>query len=447
MRIKISYRWIIAIALFVAYSIQFLDRVKTNLLNPLIAHDLGLSMADIGTGTFLMLIFYGPSQYISGVLTDKYGAKKMLIFSVISWSVITWWMGFLHTRYEYFFRMALFGMLIGTEYVPSARILMRWFNKEGRAQAQALLSWAWILTPAWASILATQMAAHTGSWRTVFFITGGLGIFPLLLIVFVVFDRPEQYRGITREELRYSYKEEIEAGILKDDNFKDVQSQILKVKNFSFLDLFKSRAYIAVVLVDVVMQVTYWGASIWIPLYLADKFGFKLQTMGYWSALYFVAGAVGSFVSSYLSDKVFRGNRRIMIATCFAGLIPFVLGIATMHAGNPGLLAVVLCGMGFFANMAWGPFLTVPAEIFTPEVYGKAMGFVNGVGYVVAAFSSKIFASLIVTTSGGKDYTQGWIFLACCIVLGIVASWFIQTEPRSAANNKAASASESVAVQ
>jgi len=67
MRLKISYRWIIAIALFVAYSIQFLDRVKTNLLNPLIAGDLGLSMADIGTGTFLMLIFYGPSQYISGV--------------------------------------------------------------------------------------------------------------------------------------------------------------------------------------------------------------------------------------------------------------------------------------------------------------------------------------------------------------------------------------------
>jgi len=445
MRMKLSYRWIVAIALFVAYSIQFLDRVKTNLLNPLIAGDLGLSMGDIGTGTFLMLIFYGPSQYISGVLTDKYGAKKMLIFSVISWSFMTFWMGFLHTRYEYFIRMALFGLLIGTEYVPSARILMRWFNKEGRAQAQALLSWAWILTPAWASILATQMAAHTGSWRMVFFITGALGVLPLLLIVLVVFDRPEQYRGITQEELQYSYKDEIDAGILKGDNFKDVQSQILKHRNFSFLDLFKSKAYIAVVLVDVVMQVTYWGASIWIPLYLADKFGFKLQAMGYWSALYFVAGAIGSFVSSYLSDKVFHGNRRIMIATCFAGLFPFVVMIATMQTGNQILLAVVLCGMGFFANMAWGPFLTVPAEIFTPEVYGKAMGFVNGVGYVVAAFSSKIFASLIVTGAGGRDYTQGWIFLAACILLGIAASWFIQVKPQGSASGEAISTKESIA--
>lgn len=97
--------------------------------------------------------------------------------------------------------------------------------------------------------------------------------------------------------------------------------------------------------------------------------------------------------------------------------------------------------------MAWGPFLTVPAEIFTPEVYGKAMGFVNGVGYVVAAFSAKIFASLIVTTSSGKDYTQGWIFLAGCIVLGIVASWFIHTEPRSDTDNEAGSATEPAAIQ
>ena len=44
---KYGYRWVIAITLFIAYSIQYLDRVKTNVLNPLIAHDLGLTTADI----------------------------------------------------------------------------------------------------------------------------------------------------------------------------------------------------------------------------------------------------------------------------------------------------------------------------------------------------------------------------------------------------------------
>ena len=167
---KIPYRWVIAVTLFFCYSIQYLDRVKTAVLNPMIMKDIGLTVSGVGTGAMLMMIFYAPAQYISGYLTDKYGAKKVLIFSVIAWSVMTAWMGLIRTPMEYYYRMALFGLLVGTEYVPSARVLMRWFNKGGRAKAQALLSWAWILTPAWASVLATQMAVFFGGWRIVFII-------------------------------------------------------------------------------------------------------------------------------------------------------------------------------------------------------------------------------------------------------------------------------------
>jgi hypothetical protein len=116
-----------------------------------------------------------------------------------------------------------------------------------------------------------------------------------------------------------------------------------------------------------------------------------------------------------------------MIVTCFVGLAPFVLLLASLKTANPQLLAIALCGMGFFANMAWGPFLTVPAELFTPEVYGKAMGFVNGAGYTVAAFSSKIFAALVVVNGGVKDYSMGWVFIAGCVLVGVVASLFIRT--------------------
>ena len=80
MRPRVAYRWIIAFVLFIAYSIQYLDRVKSSVLNPAIAHDIGLTTADIGTGAFLMLLFYGPAQYVSGLLTDRFGARKMLIF-------------------------------------------------------------------------------------------------------------------------------------------------------------------------------------------------------------------------------------------------------------------------------------------------------------------------------------------------------------------------------
>jgi len=89
---RIPYRWVIAVTLFFCYSIQYLDRVKTAVLNPMIMKDIGLTASGVGTGAMLMMIFYAPAQYISGILTDKYGAKKVLIFSVIAWSLMTAWM-------------------------------------------------------------------------------------------------------------------------------------------------------------------------------------------------------------------------------------------------------------------------------------------------------------------------------------------------------------------
>lgn len=423
MKVLLPLRWWVAIVLFMAYSIQYLDRVKTSVLLPSMAHDIGLTTSDIGTGAFLMLLFYGPSQYVSGILTDKFGAKRILVFSVVAWSVMTVWMGYIQTREEYLWRMAIFGMMVGTEYVPSARILMRWFNKDGRARAQALLSWAWILTPAWASVLATQMAAHAESWRIVFMVTGAAGIIPLCMIVLWIFDRPELHPRATESDMEYAYRDEIADGTITAGSYATSQSAILKSKNVRFRDFFKEPAYVAVVFVDVVMQITLYGALTWIPLYLSDVFGFSLVKMGMWSAAYFLAGAVGSFVSSYLSDKVFKGNRRIMILTCFIGLIPFIVLLASLKTVDQGLLMIALCGMGFFGNMAWGPFLAVPAEIFTPEVYGKAMGFVNGVGYTFAAFSAKIFAALVVVDGAGvKDYSYGWYFIAFCVLMGILAA-------------------------
>jgi sugar phosphate permease len=445
MKALLPLRWWIAIVLFMAYSIQYLDRVKTSVLLPSMAHDIGLTTTDIGTGAFLMLLFYGPSQYVSGILTDKFGAKRILVFSVIAWSIMTVWMGFIQSREEYLWRMALFGMMVGTEYVPSARILMRWFNKQGRARAQALLSWAWILTPAWASVLATQMAAHAESWRMVFFVTGGAGIIPLLMIVFWIFDRPEQHPKATEADMEYAYRDEIADGTIIEGSYASSQASILKNNNVRFRDFFKERSYVAVVFVDVVMQITLYGALTWIPLYLSDVFGFSLVKMGIWSAAYFLSGAVGSFISSYLSDKVFKGNRRVMILACFIGLIPFIVLLASLKTADQGLLMVALCGMGFFGNMAWGPFLAVPAEIFTPEVYGKAMGFVNGVGYTFAAFSAKIFAALVVIDGAGiKDYSYGWYFIAFCVLLGIIAASQIRPRKVVVGSEEARAASATV---
>jgi cyanate permease len=55
------------------------------------------------------------------------------------------------------------------------------------------------------------------------------------------------------------------------------------------------------------------------------------------------------------------------------------------------------------------------------------MGFANGAGYMVAAFSAKIF---VAASDGGKDYSRSWIVTGACVVLGIIAASFIPTREK-----------------
>ena len=61
-----KYRNIILISLTTCYIIQYMDRVTINTLIPFISHDLGLAAKQIGLGSAIMMLFYGPSQWATG---------------------------------------------------------------------------------------------------------------------------------------------------------------------------------------------------------------------------------------------------------------------------------------------------------------------------------------------------------------------------------------------
>lgn len=419
------YRYWIAIVLTFCYSIQYLDRVKTSVIAPLLMEDIGMTHAQYGDGTFLMLAFYGPMQAVVGWLCDKYGSKKVLLFSIVSWSVLTYWMAYMQTIPEWYTRQAMFGILCATEFVPSARLLARWYSKRQRAQAQAALSYAWIFTPAWAPLFVTILVAALGSWRPVFQIVACLGIFPLIAIALWVTDRPEDRKGISQEELEEIYEDEIKDGIYSIDELKRreiSQEKIAKQANVSIKEILTYPGFIQITVAYIVIQALFWAAVSWSPLYLKETFGFSLSEMGWWAIIYFAFGVLGSFVGSRCSDVVFKGHRKPIIALSYICTFPFLLLLAIFQQGvNPVALLLTLSAAGFFANLAWGPYYALPAEMFSPEVYGKALGIINAVGYFVGAAGAPLVMSrLIVETPTGMSYTWSWVFIAVLAFIGFL---------------------------
>jgi sugar phosphate permease len=424
------FRYLLAAILTLCYSIQYLDRVKTNVLIPYISKDIGLSNVEIGIGAALMLIFYGPAQLATGWVCDRIGSRRVMLFSIVAWSILTYWQGEVQTVGQWYFRMVLFGIMIGTEFIPSTRLIVRYFPPLQRARAQSVLSWSWIVTPAWAPMLAAFMYTTLGDdWRAVFHVLAFFGAVPLALILLFVFDKPEKNKYVGASEALESYSEEIAHGIIKaEDVLKGDEVRIAaqsKALSISMLTILKTPGYIPLVFVYIASQLAYWGVMTWSAQYLVKVHGFSVMKMGFWASIYFAGGLVGAFLAGWVSDHVLAGRRKPMIVLCFSAMIPFIVVLALLDKGvSPLVLLTTLTLAGFFSNMAWGPAISLPADMFPVEVYGKAMGFVNCFAYMVAAASPYIMGFLIQVdpVTKNESFLFAWLWVAGTALIGVVAS-------------------------
>ena len=117
-----------------------------------------------------------------------------------------------------------------------------------------------------------------------------------------------------------------------------------------------------------------------------------------------------------------------MIYLSFACALPFIIILATIHIGVSSLLLlVILTGMGFFSNMMWGPALSIPADLFSTEVYGKAIGFTNCCGYILASACPFIMGALIIVDPATHvaNYFWSWLYIAFVALTGIIATFFL----------------------
>ncbi|HUK99744.1 MAG TPA: MFS transporter, partial [Nitrospirota bacterium] len=117
----------------------------------------------------------------------------------------------------------------------------------------------------------------------------------------------------------------------------------------------------------------------------------------------------------------------------FLLMIPFVVVLATLEKGvSPYIMLLTLTGAGFFSNMAWGPAISLPADMFAVEVYGKAMGFVNCFAYIVAAASPYIMGFLITVdpVTNNQSYFWAWIWVACTALIGVIAASLLVDKKR-----------------
>jgi sugar phosphate permease len=403
----------VGLVLLVSYLVAWLDRMAINMAVPFIAKDLTIGADKIGWILSAFFAGYALCQIPGGLLADKLGPRKVILIALAWWTFFTWLTGVATGLTVLLVTRFLFG--VGEGLFPASvwKVIGQWFTKKNRATANALILSSVAIGPAVTPILLAPVLKTYG-WRAAFYVLGGIGCLTLVLAYRFIHDSVRQYPGAKIEEIE-QYDADVASDVAQAEKSGAAQAG-------SFRDLLRSRTVWALFFTALAGNITMYGWLNWLPSYLMKVKGLDLKSMAFAASLPFAFGAIGCMAAGWVSDRWFRGRRKVLVLACqiLGGLALF----GFTQVGNATGFMAMQCIAGLLLFMAVGAIWAMPMVLLPPKLMGSGSGFIN-MGGQIGGFLTNIIIGYVITWSG-NSYAAGFNVLfgglaigAACMLFGV----------------------------
>ena len=361
--------------------------------------DLNMSTATGGSLASVTLAASAVGGILFGVLADRFGRVRALIWSILTYYVFTAACGFAQSvRQLAVFRVFL-GIGMGGEWASGAALISETWPAEHRGKALGLMQSSWALGYAAAAVV-TALVLPTLGWRAVFFV----GILPALFTVWI------------RRRL-----EEPEIWQASAHNSKSLgQFSLMFRRDLRSLT-------VTVTLMNACIMFAWWGFNLWIPAYLS----LPVQDGGIGLSAYVMSALIiamqvgmwfGYVMFGFVSDRVGRQRTYIVYLLIAAALI-----LAYTSTRNPIALLVLGPFVAFFGTGSFSGFGAVTAEIYPTEIRATAQGFTYNIGRLASAAAPWVVGALAETHGFASALS---ITSAAFILAAIFWIWIPETRGR-----------------
>jgi ACS family hexuronate transporter-like MFS transporter len=385
-----SYRWIICALLFVATTINYVDRQVLGILAPTLQLELHWTEADYGDIVSWFSFAYAFGFLVAGRVIDWIGVRRGLAAAVVAWSVAAISHAFARTAAGFSFARAMLGASESAIFPGSIKAVAEWFPQRERALATGIFNAGTntgaILTP----LLVPWIALRWG-WQWAFVVTGALGLLWLGIWIPLYRNPPASDTAVAGARVPW-------------------------------ISLFGHRQTWAFVVGKLMADPVWWFYLYWLPKFLDAKYGVKLaQVAAPIIAVYLIAdvGSVGGgWISSALIKRGWSVNRARKVTMLAMALL---IVPTTLASRAPSMWAAVLIvAVAAAAHQAWSANVYTLASDMFPK---SAVGSVVGIGAFAGAMGGVVFQRVTgrVLQANGSDYAP--IFVVCG--LAYVTAWVI----------------------
>jgi ACS family hexuronate transporter-like MFS transporter len=405
-------RWVIIALVFFATLINYIDRLTISVLGPVIVQDLGLTNTEYGGIATWFLVAYTLSQGLSGKLYDRVGIKRGFTVSIIVWSAAAMGHAFAGGLRSLSAMRFILGLGEAGNWPGAAKTVAEWFPARQRALGMAIFNSGAAIGSIAAPPVIVGLTTYFGHWQPTFLVTGTLG-FGWLIVWWLVYDKPENHKWLTRKEY----------ALIRADESHTEPEQVSGAgaeRKIGWLELLKYRQTWGIVIGRFLVDPIWWLYITWLPLYLNKVHGFDLKQIGLFAWVPFVAADAGSlfggWLSGFLIGRGWQVNSARKAVIAFSALL-MPAGIAAAYTPD-AMVCLALIGVVLFGFQAWiNNVQTLPSDMFSKS----AVGSVAGLGGTGAGIGSMIFIFSTGWIVDNFSYTPVLVFAGVLAPLGTIA--------------------------
>jgi len=382
------YQWLVLFVAWVGWVFDAMDAtIYTLVLHPALHELLAASGIVPTSGTVakyggiilsVFMIGWAFGGVLFGVLADRFGRTKVLIFTILIYAVFTGLAALSQTWWQLGIYRFFTALGIGGEWAAGAALVAEVWPEDKRAKAAGILQSAWAVGYFAAAFINLLLRDH--GWRPIFVV----GVAPAVVALFVRMwvKEPERWlKARDDEKARAATKPKLAELFLPM-----LRRSTLVGSGLAFVAVFGL-----------------WGATNWTPTLLRalpDLQGLvsaELTSRISYATMMLNAGALVGYLSfGPLADRL--GRRAVFGIMCLGSLVMLPVTFLTPRSYLHVLLLLPL--LGFFNNGIFTGFAIYLPELYPTRLRATGAAFCFNAGRVLASFGP-FLTGWLVTALGG----------------------------------------------
>jgi ACS family hexuronate transporter-like MFS transporter len=373
-----NYRWVVCGLLFLATTINYIDRQVIGLLKPTLELEFNWTESDYANIVMAFAACYALGFIIFGNIIDKIGSKIGYSISIVVWSVAAMLHAVVKTTLGFGMVRGLLGLGEAGNFPAAVKAVAEWFPKKERALATGIFNSGTSIGAVVAPVMVPWILGLYG-WQEAFLITGALG-FVWLIFWWLFYEIPSRHKKISPEEFE----------LIHSDHDPD-SSHTGSIKWSRLLSIKQTWVFI---IGKLLTDPVWWFFLFWLPSYFSSTFNLDLKKPSMHLVIVYAATTIGSIAGGYLSSYLIRKGWPVLKArkTALLSAAICVLPILLARFATDIWVAVGIISIAAAAHQAWSSNIFTIVSDMVPK---KAVSSVVGIGGMTGSIGSTFFPLLV----------------------------------------------------